>query len=336
MDDQHPKYNLTAIQCMEKKIENCENQSSTFWYVPGPLKLTIGGVDEDKCSISIARQDWGDYGVRTSSCDIPLLEMVNWKSWKNPDGYSYFADHEGKSYCYLTPVEMTPEILQDMLANVDKSQIKLKPPLKQMKRAIDPNTVVCNEGLQLIFKSTDGSPACVKPKTAGKLIARGWATEVTKPKQEMIKKSVISDSKIWYVGEGLKKGDYFSYIICHIDFNECTPFRMDFWIEDILIVDGEERWNARVQIYDENKTIHGTMQLGKYAAESAAQSFNIKNYALVFNDSVAWLSDYTVNPSILAYNVTKHLELERWDSLTHKNPVFFEQNRTYHDKGRRF
>ncbi len=72
--------------------------------------------------------------------------------------------------------EITPEILQDMLANMDKSQITFKPPLKQMKNVIKPETVVCNEGLELIFKSTDGSPACVKPKTAEKLIERGWAS----------------------------------------------------------------------------------------------------------------------------------------------------------------
>jgi len=72
--------------------------------------------------------------------------------------------------------EITPEILQDMLANMDKSQITFKPPLKQMKNVIKPETVVCNEGLQLIFKSTDGSPACVKPETAEKLIERGWAS----------------------------------------------------------------------------------------------------------------------------------------------------------------
>jgi len=38
-----------------------------------------------------------------------------------------------------------------------------------------PDKVICNEGLQLIFKSTDDSPACVKSQTAEKLIVRGWA-----------------------------------------------------------------------------------------------------------------------------------------------------------------
>ena len=54
------------------------------------------------------------------------------------------------------------------------SESNIKPPLKQMKSAIKAETVVCNEGWELIFKSSDESPACVKPNTAEKLIQRGW------------------------------------------------------------------------------------------------------------------------------------------------------------------
>ena len=48
-------------------------------------------------------------------------------------------------------------------------------PLKQVKNGIKPTHVICKSGLNLIFKSTDGSPACVKPLTSEKLIERGWA-----------------------------------------------------------------------------------------------------------------------------------------------------------------
>jgi hypothetical protein len=52
---------------------------------------------------------------------------------------------------------------------------KLESPLKQFKSGIPINDVKCNQGLKLIFKSEDSSPACVKPDTAQKLIERGWA-----------------------------------------------------------------------------------------------------------------------------------------------------------------
>jgi len=49
-------------------------------------------------------------------------------------------------------------------------------PKMQIFCEVPPDMVRCNVSLQLIFKSTDGSPACVKPETAEKLIERGWAT----------------------------------------------------------------------------------------------------------------------------------------------------------------
>lgn len=51
---------------------------------------------------------------------------------------------------------------------------KYLPPLKQINNDISSKGVLCNDGLELILKSTDNSPACVKPVTAEKLIARGW------------------------------------------------------------------------------------------------------------------------------------------------------------------
>jgi len=52
---------------------------------------------------------------------------------------------------------------------------KMMSPRAQMKLGTPSDQVQCREGLDLIFKATDDSPACVKPKTAEKLIERGWA-----------------------------------------------------------------------------------------------------------------------------------------------------------------
>jgi|CXWL01.1.fsa_nt_gi hypothetical protein len=50
----------------------------------------------------------------------------------------------------------------------------IPPPLKQFKTGIPIDEITCKEGLQLIFKSSVDSPACVKPETKTKLIERGW------------------------------------------------------------------------------------------------------------------------------------------------------------------
>ncbi|MDE1767430.1 MAG: hypothetical protein KGI27_14325, partial [Thaumarchaeota archaeon] len=48
-------------------------------------------------------------------------------------------------------------------------------PLEQFKSGTPSLDVKCNDGLQLILKAEDASPACVKPDTAQILIERGWA-----------------------------------------------------------------------------------------------------------------------------------------------------------------
>jgi hypothetical protein len=48
-------------------------------------------------------------------------------------------------------------------------------PYEQVSIGIEPENVLCREGLELIFKSKDNSPACVKPDSKLKLIERGWA-----------------------------------------------------------------------------------------------------------------------------------------------------------------
>jgi hypothetical protein len=50
-------------------------------------------------------------------------------------------------------------------------------PLKQISDGVLPENVTCTEGLAIVLKSTDNSPACVKPSSVDKLIQRGWAIE---------------------------------------------------------------------------------------------------------------------------------------------------------------
>jgi len=57
-----------------------------------------------------------------------------------------------------------------------KPVLTTSPPLVQFKSGVTAKDVVCRQGLQLIFKFTDGTPACVKPQTQEKLIERGWGT----------------------------------------------------------------------------------------------------------------------------------------------------------------
>lgn len=58
---------------------------------------------------------------------------------------------------------------------ISKIDEKIRPPLKQMELGIQYSDIQCNEGLELVTKTTNGHPACVKSQTIPKLVERGWA-----------------------------------------------------------------------------------------------------------------------------------------------------------------
>lgn len=47
-------------------------------------------------------------------------------------------------------------------------------PLRQFKSGIPVQNIQCNEGLQLMMKSSNGYPVCIKPSTVSKLFQIGW------------------------------------------------------------------------------------------------------------------------------------------------------------------
>ncbi len=78
-------------------------------------------------------------------------------------------------------------ILDDNTGSPVKPEKALSSPLKQVKLGVLAGAVKCEQGLQLVIKAEDGSPACVTPNTANILIERGWTKGTTSP---------ISDSKL--------------------------------------------------------------------------------------------------------------------------------------------
>ncbi|NHH97165.1 hypothetical protein DYY66_1666 [Candidatus Nitrosotalea sp. FS] len=58
---------------------------------------------------------------------------------------------------------------------ITKGPLHVDSPLKQVKSGIAAKDVTCKENLELILKTKDNSPICVKSDTAITLIKRGWA-----------------------------------------------------------------------------------------------------------------------------------------------------------------
>lgn len=80
---------------------------------------------------------------------------------------------------FMMDDKMMEEKEGSMMEN-DDNMMKMEhmdSPLKQMKSGIAASDVMCKEGLELIFKVSDGSAKCVSSMTASTLVSRGWATQ---------------------------------------------------------------------------------------------------------------------------------------------------------------
>ena len=119
----------------------------------------------------------------------------------------------------------------------------------------------------------------------------------------------------WYVGEGLKKGDYVSYELCHWDYNDCEYFQMDMWIDGEMSLGSESRWTAQVLVTDGNGQVRGNMELGKISAEPFGRHGELKPYRDAFKSSVTWLASSASEtyPGSLLPGV--FVDDDRWNSM---------------------
>jgi len=79
----------------------------------------------------------------------------------------------------MTSSEQMMNVSKSFLFTITNQSVQTTPtilsPLAQFKSGISAHDVKCQQGLQLVIKTEDNSPACVTPDTATKLMSRGWA-----------------------------------------------------------------------------------------------------------------------------------------------------------------
>jgi hypothetical protein len=75
-----------------------------------------------------------------------------------------------------TEVEIVGNLFVEKYA---PKSLGLMAPLFQIRSGIKAEDVACKSNFQLVLKSTDGSPACVKPESVIPLIHLGWARQAS-------------------------------------------------------------------------------------------------------------------------------------------------------------
>ncbi|MDE1767501.1 MAG: hypothetical protein KGI27_14695, partial [Thaumarchaeota archaeon] len=134
-------------------------------YVPGDLMLIRGQVFLNATNVTISLEKNHKSPVITK--DFPIS--------KNGTFYANFTipfDASAKSWTLATTAG-GGTLRQDLHFKSDSV-----PPLDQFWSGIASKDIQCKEDLQLVIKSEDGSPACVRPGTAYMLIHSGWAKEI--------------------------------------------------------------------------------------------------------------------------------------------------------------
>ena len=93
--------------------------------------------------------------------------------------------------------EVAGVIVNCPFVEIDKAMMKndnmmekdhMDSPHKQMKMGIAAHDVKCKEGFAVVFKATNGMPACVKPSSVDRLIEIGWAAGQDMMKDKMMEK----------------------------------------------------------------------------------------------------------------------------------------------------
>jgi len=201
---------------------------------------------------------------------------INFSSYGNTAECLQVCYKRNSDQCQLKP-EPISEPEKDTSEQIDSNL----PPLKQISSGTLPENVTCTEGLKLIFKY-DNSPACVKPSTAQKLLERGWT------KLGYLEPIRVDTRGTWGIGENLQVGDYFSYRLCHKDYQECLEFEIDFWIEK----ENEEKWTGLVLVVDGNRILLDEIEIKNSKIISSSLSSKSKSYLELFNNSVLALSRF--------------------------------------------
>jgi len=80
---------------------------------------------------------------------------------------------------------------EDKMANSEHAK-KLESPRAQMIHGVSAQDVQCREGFQLVIKTSDSSPACIKPASVSKLMSWGWIKSVAANMQAKVQKLQVS------------------------------------------------------------------------------------------------------------------------------------------------
>ncbi|MGI0087851.1 MAG: hypothetical protein ACREBI_07800 [Nitrosotalea sp.] len=99
------------------------------------------------------------------------------------ESYNFLLNFDANTFSYTFSKSPLPAYsIQTNSSETEKNGLiipRIDSPLKQFKSGISVEDIQCADGLTLVVKTEDGTPACVKPDTAQILIERGWGMNIS-------------------------------------------------------------------------------------------------------------------------------------------------------------
>ncbi len=169
--------NATLDRPFDLKMGETANIDSKF-------QITFLNVTSDsRCPADVVCIWQGEVSVKVNvtkdgkgSEHILTLGESDSLAMKTFDGY-FVRLTTVEPYPFSTNQTKPSEYVATLFASTVEDTIPIKSPLKQSKAGVPINEIQCRENLLLVIKSSDNTPACVKPKTMEKLILRGWTSD---------------------------------------------------------------------------------------------------------------------------------------------------------------
>ncbi len=178
-------FGISVILISSYHAFDSQSKFSAFAQMPGdpnagPIpegNFTItstGPIPEDNSTdptiISNPMDGAPDVSMNPDNGTVPSIGSMPSPGNMSPDNMTS-PDNMANPDNMTSPGNMSPSPSINMSSN---STVSGLPPLEQVKSGISPKDVTCKQGLTLIIKADDGSPACVDPQVMQILIQRGW------------------------------------------------------------------------------------------------------------------------------------------------------------------
>ena len=124
--------------------------------------------------------------------------------------------------------------------------------------------------------------------------------------------SVFADT--WYVGKGLKQGDFLKYNVCYADYHNCTPLEIGFWVQNQSSTSHD--YFLQMFVIDGNTIQKGTV-ITTDTLQPVYSDPNISNYSSVYKNTIIWLDVFTTK------NNPVNFSSSQWNPLgVHSSPPY--------------